>query len=276
MSLVKRVVLLMIVLSTSLLATQKRDINFTPLPMKNEQKTIQGFVPFIEYLQQHTSLTINFNYQHNYSDILKGFIEGKIDIAYLGPLPYAVLKSKYPEIEPLVTFKQKDGKSFYRCVLSKFSEDQIDFEKKITVALTQPLSTCGYYATNKLLKDKLGIALEKQSYAYTMSHTNALLGVMREEFMIAGATEDIAKQYESLGMEIIAESELFPGFAIVVNKKTLSSEQIAKIREILLNIPKTTYEKWDPSLKYGVVPADVNLYNSLNIDCDIPQEGNME
>ncbi|WP_304546180.1 PhnD/SsuA/transferrin family substrate-binding protein [Sulfurimonas microaerophilic] len=276
MSLVKRTLLFIVLLSIPLLATQKREIYFSPLPMKNEQKTIQAFIPLIDYLQKNSSLTIKFNYQNNYEDILKGFEDGTIDIAYLGPLPYAILKSKYPDIEPIVSFKQKDGKAFYRCALSKFSEDKIDFDKKLKIALTQPLSTCGYYATRKLLKKKFGVALEEQLYNYTMSHTNALTSVMREEFVLAGSTEAIAKQYESLGMDIVAVSELLPGFTIVVNKKTLSDQEITKLTYTLLSIPKTTYEKWDLSLRYGVVPADTKLYDSLNIDCEIPKEGNMK
>lgn len=259
----------------SLFADESRIIYFAPLPMKNEKTNIEEFLPLVDYMQKNLPLTIKFNYHKNYDDILKSFMDGSTDIAYLGPLPYAILKSKYPYAKPIITFNEKDGTTTYRCAISKFSQDVLDLSKPLRVALTQPLSTCGYYATQKLLQKKFGLALKNQKYNYTMSHTNALTGVIREEYMLAGSSEEIAKKYESLGMEIIAKSELFPGFALVVNTKTLSAKEIQEITKTLLNIPKSSYEKWGTLLEYGTRPADTSSYDSLNLKYAIPQKGNI-
>ena len=166
----------MILSFQSLLATESKTIYFTPLPMKNEKKIIEEFLPLIDYMQERLSLKIKFNYKKDYNNILKGFMDGSIDIAYLGPLPYAILKSKYPYVKPIVSFKRKNGNTSYRCAISKFSRDKFDPKKPIKVALTQSLSTCGYYSTQKLLKEKYGIILQNQKYDYTMSHTNGING----------------------------------------------------------------------------------------------------
>lgn len=264
-----------IMLLTSLNATESRTISFAPLPMTSEKKTIQEFLPLVDYMQTHLHLKIKFNYKKDYNDILNGFMDGSIDIAYLGPLPYAILKSKYPYVKPIASFKRQDGRTSYRCAISKFSKDTFNVNKPIRVALTQPLSTCGYYSTKKLLKEKFGILLENQKYDYTMSHTNALIGVMKEEFLLAGSSEDIAKKHESLGMEIIATTELLPAFAIVVNTKTLSSDEIEKITKTLLNIPKSSYENMGRRVQYGISPADVQSYDKINIKYEIPEKGNL-
>lgn len=276
MKLLSVLVFIMIIFSSSLIAEQKRTIHFTPLPMQNNKKTIEKFIPLIDYLQNTLPLNIKFNYQKDYEEIINGFIDGTIDIAYLGPFPYALLKSKYEFVKPIVVFKRKDGTGNYRCAISKFSKDKLDLNKPIKVALTQPESTCGYYFTNKLLKEKFSISLEDTKYNYTMSHTNALTSVMREEYLLAGSSEDIARKYESLGMEIIALSEALPGLTLVVNTKTLSLEEIDMITNALLNIPKQNYEMLGDIAKYGVAPADVSSYDIFNIECEIPKKGNID
>jgi len=275
MKILIRLLFTIVILFKSVFASDNGIIYFSPLPMKSEKKTIEEFLPLVDYLQNTTSLKIKFNYKKDYNDILKSFIDGSVDIAYLGPLPYAILKSRYPYVKPIVSFKREDGTINYRCVISKFSKDKFDPKKPIKVALTQPLSTCGYYSTHKLLKEKFGILLENQKYDYTMSHTNALLGVMREEFLLAGSSIDIAKKFESLGMEIIATTELLPAFAIVVNTKTLSDNEIKNITKTLLNIPKSSYENMGTRVKYGISPVDEKSYEMINIKYEIPQKGNL-
>ncbi|MEA2073209.1 MAG: PhnD/SsuA/transferrin family substrate-binding protein [Campylobacterota bacterium] len=276
MKLLNRSLLVITLLFTSVFATDSKTIYFTPLPMKNEKKTIEEFLPLMDYMEKELSLKIKFNYKKDYSDILDGFIDGSIDIAYLGPLPFATLKSKYPYIKPIVAFKHQDGTISYRCVISKFSKDKFDPSQPLRVALTQTLSTCGYYSTQKLLQERFGIDLSKQKYSYEMSHTNALIGVMKEKFIIAGSSEDIAKKHESLGMEIIATTEPLPAFSIVVNTKTLSVDEIKKISQTLLNIPHKRYKTLGKRVQYGVLPVSEKLYDTIDTEEIIPQKGNIQ
>jgi ABC-type phosphate/phosphonate transport system substrate-binding protein len=130
--------------------------------------------------------------------------------------------------------------------------------------------------TQKLLKEKFGVSLKDQRYAYTMSHVNALTGVLEGKYMLAGVQEELARKYESLGMEIIAMSEEQPLLSIVVNTKTLSSEEIKAIRETLLNIPSSEYKKWGSIVEYGFTPSDAKAYDALKIEDAIPEKGNMQ
>lgn len=275
MNLFAKVLLSITVVFATLLVAEQKTIYFSPLPMKSKKQTIEEFLPFVHYMETKLPYKVEFNYKKDYNDILNGFIDGSIDIAYLGPLPYTVLRSRYPHVKPIVSFKQPDGTNSYRCAISKFSKDTIDFDKPVTVALTQPLSTCGYYAVKKMLKKEFGLSLAKQRYDYTMSHTNALIGVVKGEYMIAGSSERLAKQHQSLGMEIIARSELLPTFALVVNTKTLSSQEIEQITETLLNIPKYEYQDWRSIFKNGFSPADAEAYDAIDLDCEVPKKGNM-
>lgn len=269
------ILLISLLLCSVLFANEKRVIHFAPLPTKKASKNIEDFLPLNSYLKKKLSVDIEYVYKKDYQDILNGFKNGTIDMAYLGPLPFISLQKEYMFARPLITFKQESGSCKYRCVLAKFKNDKFDKEKQIKVALTQPLSTCGYLMTNILLKNNFNIDLKSQKYDYTMSHTNALISVVKGKFLIAGAKESIAKKYESLGMEIIAQSKLLPGFSLVVNTQTLSMQQIKEIEDALLKLPQKTYKSWKGITKNGIKKANLQDYNQLKVEFEIPKIGNM-
>ena len=257
-------------------ATQETVLRFAPLPTKSITKNVEEFLPMKQYLELKLGDRLVFVYKKDYRDILTGFKDKEIDIAYLGPLPFVMLLKEYADIEPLVTFKQKDGSTGYRCVLAKFQSDTLDTTHPIKVALTQPLSTCGYLMTHRLLQQKYGLDLAKQQYRYTMSHTNALSSVAQGRFVLAGAKESIAMRFESLGLEIVAHTELLPGFLLVANKKTLTASHIQSIKNTLLHVPKSVYLNWNRSLgNQGMLPASYADYDKLDTNITIPTHSNM-
>lgn len=251
-------------------------IKFTPLPMKDKKKTIEDFLPLTNYLKTEHGLNIVYNYKSDYKDIIEGFKNKEIDIAYLGPLPFAKLKSQYPHVKPIIAFRQQNGKVYYHCVISKFVDDMEPKDRPLKVALTQPLSTCGYYMTETLIKQHYGKELRQQQYNYTMSHTNALIETLKGNYDVAGSSEEIAEKFTSLGMQILARSPALPGFALVVNTKTLSIKEIEAIKKAILDVPKKEYEKWGSRLMYGFESAEPTLYDSIKIHQAIPNLGNMK
>lgn len=265
------------IIPTILFSQDKTTFNFSPLPINHTSQNIQDFLPLTSYLEKELNITIQYSKHSNYQDIINNLKTGKIDIAYLGPLPFVALQKEYPHIKPIVTLKQNDGSTKYRCVLTKFKHDSIDTTLPIKVALTQPLSTCGYYMTQKLLKQHLNLNLHDQKYNYTMSHTNAILSTLKGKYIIAGAKELIAQKHKTLGMEIIAKSDPLPGFVIVVNTKTISEKQIELLQKTILDVDEKDYKQWKGIFSSGFALPDINEYNNFTIDFnDIPLEGNME
>jgi phosphonate transport system substrate-binding protein len=272
----KNLIILSLFFGTLTVANEKTTINFAPLPMKKASKNIQEFVPINIYLKEKLQIETSYIYKKNYKDILNSFINGEIDIAYLGPLPLVSLMQQYPHIKPIITFKQKNGSLKYRCVLAKFKKDKFDPKSNFNVSLTQPLSTCGYYMSKKLLHQKFNINLDQKKYNYNMSHRDALLAVLEGNYLIAGASDSIAKSYNSVGMQIIAQSEELPGFSLVANTKTLSKGQIDKIQKTLLSIPKDIYSSWKGVTSRGFVEANIDDYKTIDVDfTTIPLKGNM-
>ncbi|MBN2894276.1 MAG: PhnD/SsuA/transferrin family substrate-binding protein [Campylobacterales bacterium] len=270
--------LILFILFNSALASGaefERPITFAPLPMKSKERSIEAFLPLIDHLREHLDVTVIIHYKSPYGEILEGFEAQQIDLAYLGPLPLSLLKKRYPHVVPIIAFNQHNGSSRYRCVLSKFKKDRLPTDRPLKVALTQPLSTCGYYMTQRLLQEHYGIALETEHFDYLMSHTNALIETLKGNFDIAGATEEIAEQFHSLGMETVAYSDALPGFVLVANTQTLSPVQIEALKQSILSIKPEQYTTWGETLHHGFSKADPHEYDAIELDVQIPMKGRM-
>lgn len=275
----KTTAMLILLLFSNMLFLHARPLIFAPLPLSNTQRVFEDFSPMTQYLEKNLGEHIEFHYEKHYDTIVTLFQENKIDIAYFGPLPFVSLQKTFPAALPLVTFHESDGAQGYRCVLVKFARDRVDFthSPRIKVALTQPLSTCGYTKTKLLLKEHYGKNLEDMLFRYVGKHDEVALSVVRGDFLVGGVKESVAHEYATLGLEIIASTEMLPGFTLVVNTQTLSASQIDTIKQTLLSTPKEIYQTWGKELSYGMSEANGALFKSLShglLEFDVPHTGN--
>jgi len=269
-------ILFSLYLSASIIG--KEALNFAPLSIQSKSELMEEFIPFFSYIEKELKLkSTRFVYEKDYAQIITKFKANQIDIALLGPLPYLKLKKEHPHMQPIVAFKNANNKSTYRCVIAHFGKDAIAWDQPLNVALTQPLSTCGYYATNKLLKEYYSIDLLQQSFDYQFSHHNALFAVLEGEFHIAGVKDSVAREFDSLGIRVLAQSKPFPEFALVVNTQTLSKKAIRRIQSTILNMNVSVYQKWDRIFKNGFEKIDTHAYKHIEVDFDtITKFGNIK
>ena len=259
--------------------SEARPLTFSPSPLNSKQAVLEEFSSMLSYLEEQSGKKIDFVYEEKYDDMIDAFEKNKIDLAYFGPLPLATLRKNFAGAIPIITFHEPNGQSGYRCVLVKFATDTLDFKdaSNIKVALTQPLSTCGYMQIKVLLKTYANQNIENMKFNYLGNHENVALSIIRGAFLIGGMKESIAKEYQSLGLQILHTSQMLSSFTLVANANTLSEQDIANIKQILLDAPKEVYQKWGKSISYGVSEVDLKQIDALNIDkliYDIPKKGN--
>ena len=263
-----------------------QELRFAPLPMEQKEKVLHQITPMLHYLEKPLGHHFSINYYENYADILQDFQEKKIDLAFLGPLPYVQLRKKYPDAEPVVRFLDRDGKDTYTCSLITGIESGLSTVAALKgkhLGLTQPHSTCGYLSSNFLLQ-QVDLTVEDTEFRYTGSHQEVALAVVRGEFDAGGIKTSIAKQYAHLGLRFLAESKSFPGFLLVANKQTLPPEQIAIIRNTLLQLrplDNTAHaaetKTWGKNVRYGTTEAQDNDYDVIRKQLQgitIPTRGN--
>lgn len=239
-----------------------RELVYTPLPIEQPETVIDANRPLVAYLSKQLKTPITIRYEKNYDDILRLFQEGKIDIVHLGPLPYVILKKSYTKAEPVVAINEPDGKASYTCVMvTAFDGPTSVRQVHRSIAFSQPISTCSRLTAGYLL-DKYGIQLENVHHEYVGNQDQVALAVVKGNYEVGTMKAAVAKKYTNLTLRIIEETPAFPGFLLVANKATMTPEQIAKIRSILLS----TKPKDSAGLvlgRYGFSPVVDSSYDLI-------------
>ncbi|MCM8858005.1 MAG: PhnD/SsuA/transferrin family substrate-binding protein [Candidatus Thiodiazotropha sp.] len=251
-----------------------QEIRFAPLPLEDSRIMHEQFHGLVHYLSRESQQRIEMVFYTDYGEILQRFKHNKIDLAYLGPLPFALLSEAFDSAEPIGCFREPDGKTNYSCSLVTYGENNIDLNQlgKVQVGLTQPYSTCGYLAVSQML-EAVGRQLDEPdiNFIYAGSHTKAALGAVRGKYDLAGVKTSIALRYQHLNLQVLSTSRSFPGMVLVANSQTLSSETIDRLQDALLKLdPQHTpqhsamMQNWGGSLKNGVVPSDQCSFNNVH------------
>ncbi|KGK41926.1 hypothetical protein LH51_11270 [Nitrincola sp. A-D6] len=240
-------------------------LRIASLPMESRELTLAAFEPVADYLEKQLQQPVQLVFLESNQEVIDALDAGHLDIAMLGPLPFITLNAKNSQIHPLVFFRESSGKARYRCKLVAFAGDKIDITqlRNRRVALTQPLSTCGYLGTNAILRSQAGHDLEQTNYAYYNTHEAAALAVIAGHADVAGIKDAFAFNYASLGLEVLAASDWVPAVGLFANADQLSDEQIVRIRDILLTAPEREYINWGHFMRYGMQEASYTDFESL-------------
>jgi phosphonate transport system substrate-binding protein len=242
-------------------------IHFAPLPMENRETLVKQFRPMVLFLETKLGVVIEYDFSESYNELIEKFESGKVDLAYLGPLPYVELRARFERAEPLVHFNEASGKPMYTCAIVAFGDPPLNLKglKDHRIALTQPLSTCGYLSVNGLLQER-GSDLAHNRYRYLDKHDAVALAVIRGEFDAGGVKSAIGKKYAHLGLTILAETPPLPAFALVANRATLPGEKMEAIRSILTGLNPAGSDKemlisWGENIRNGAVTASDQDYD---------------
>ena len=263
--------------------SQAGTLRFAPLPMQDRETLFKQFQPLAVFLEARLQVAVSLDYSDNYSEILDKMSRSKVDLAYIGPLPYVELRARYPHVEPLVRFREASGATAYTCALAAFPDNFFDpyLAHDRRVALTQPLSTCGYLSVEGLLRGN-GLTLKNNRYRYLGKHDAVALAVIRGEFDAGGLKTGIARKYAHLGLEIIEETDPLPAFAMVANTRTVSAQRRDEIRRALIDLDPAGKDRallsgWGDNIRHGAVAAsddDYDVIRALLGNARIPSEGN--
>lgn len=246
-------------------------VRFSPLPMHSEEYIRREFYPFIKYLEKVLQRPVQFAYQSSIKNVIDGLASDKIDLAFLGPLPFVLIAKRDPDILPLLQFLNSDGSSGFTCSVGVFSANnlQISDLKNKQFALTQPYCTCGFMMTERLLNQR-GLSLADNEFKYIGSHPSCALAVIAGKFSACGIKTSIGKQFQPLGLDLAAESEPIPSFVLVANQRTLSNAEIDRIRKHLLALKPLENKQdaeltkdWGALIKYGTIPVTADDFGMI-------------
>jgi phosphonate transport system substrate-binding protein len=81
--------------------------------------------------------------------------------------------------------------------------------------------------------------------------------------LYGGLKEAIARQYEHLGLEIVARLDNMPGFAIVVDSSRVDVKTQEIIKKTLLETKKEDYSHWGEDINKGMHPVEEDAYRNF-------------
>lgn len=248
-------------------------VRFAPLPLEHRKIVQEQFQGLADYLEDTAGVEIEWVRLSDYAEILAAFRAGRVDLAYLGPLPYVILSRDFPQARPLGCFRDAEGAAAYTCSLVVFGDSGLTLEglKGVSFGLTQPYSTCGYLASSEMLAS-MGKTLDGDGnrFSYAGSHSEAALGVAQGKYDVAGITTAIAARYSHLNLDVIATSSPYPGFNLVANAATLDPGTLERLQQALLRLDPAAHadlaermKTWGDPVRNGTVPPEHCDYSEL-------------
>lgn len=270
--------ILLSILSVGLAQSAESVLTFAPMPMETPETVVGQWKPLLNYLERKTGIELRIDYSQSNEEILEKFRAGKLDLAYLGPLPYVVLKENFPAALPVVHFKEASGQAAYTCSIVALSENKLTLknQRNKKIALTQPLSTCGYFAADNLLR-QTGTDLEANRYRYLNAHDAVALAVVRGDYDFGVLKTAIGRKYVHLGLKTLTETLPLPSLGLVANGARLSAETIERLRVAILEADSAVRASWGDNIHHGAVPAadaDYDPMRKLRTQRKIPAKGN--
>lgn len=260
------IILFIILLESSIAQT----LRFAPLPMFKSELIMQEYRGILEYLEKELNINIEIIYYSNYRTLLEAISTSKVDIAHLGPLPFATLLQKTNKMQPIVQFLNEDGESTYTCSLITTQSQKVSLQalSKKPMALTQPLSTCGYLSATYLYNDE-NLTLKDENYYYANTHSNVVL-----EVLLGQAKSGIVKtseflSYQHLGILELKKTPPWPGF-LWVGSPTLNPMLISRIQNVLTAMShqnpqhKGIMDSWGEGVKYGAIYTNTMNYQPIS------------
>ena len=93
---------LLFALSVDLAQAGEKTLVFAPLPMEAPEVVVGQWKPLLNYLEHKLGISLRIDYSQRNDEVVEKFRAGTLDLAYLGPLPYVVLKEAFPAALPVV------------------------------------------------------------------------------------------------------------------------------------------------------------------------------
>ena len=253
---------LMLLLSASTLlplkyaeAAEQNEVTFAVIQDNRMSVLTELWEQPLQYISEKTGLKINFYATTSYASVVEAMMAGFVDFAKLGPKIYLVAAEKSQgTIVPIANFAAAPNAfnpnpcaCYFGLLISKEGSkfDSIQSLQGSVLALTDPGSTSGNAVPRALFPGEIGgSTLENyfSSVFYSGSHDASTFAIVRGQadaaFVADGNVNRLIMRGEvkKEDLRVLWRSPEIPIDGIVVNTKTLTEENIEKIRKAFLEM----------------------------------------
>ena len=189
------------------------------LPDEDAASVIQDNQGLTDYLQETLDKEIELVVTTDYSSMIEAASNGRLDLAYFGPLSYVLAKTK-SDIEPFAA-RLRDGSTTYTSIIIGNVEAGVDEFADIegmTVAFGDPASTSSRLFPELTLADAGLTSGENYEAVFLGAHDAVALAVQNGNAQAGGLSRPIFDSLVEEGMidltqvTVIAESDPIPQY----------------------------------------------------------------
>jgi phosphonate transport system substrate-binding protein len=212
------------------------------LPDEDAATIIQDNEGLASYLETSLDKEIELVVTTDYSSMIEAVSNGRLDLAYFGPLSYVLAKTK-SDIEPFAA-RVTDGSTTYTSVIIGNAEagiDQLADIEGATVAFGDPASTSSRLFPELTLAEAGLQAGENYEAVFLGAHDAVALAVQNGNAQAGGLSRPIFDSLVQAGtidpaqVNVIAESEPIPQYPWTM-RSDLDPDLKQQIRTTFLNI----------------------------------------
>jgi phosphonate transport system substrate-binding protein len=249
---------------------EKQTVYFGVIPRDNPRILYEKYQPLLDYLAEQTPYAYELVLKKNYEDTVNALGNGDMDVALLGPLTYLEAHAKYGAVSILKP-NGVNGDARYRSVIitKKGSAlKQLAELKGKSVAFSASKSTSGNLIPRYLLANA-GLHLSELGRYANFDYQDSVVKAVLKGQQDAGAVRDsVARKYNKLGIDVIAESGPIPTGPLVAVPGTPSAV-IESIKRALLALHpeepghKKILQRLDDDLRNGFTDATDADYTDI-------------
>lgn len=226
------------------------------------------FTPLASYLSQALGQPVAVRVGVNYDEHIAAVGRDEVDIAFMGPVPYVKMISRYGPKPLLARFEVNGDPNLYGTIVTR-SQSPLRSIKELkghSFAFGDPESTMSHIMPRHLLMEA-GVTVNTLSeFRFLGSHHNVALAVLAGDFDAGAVKREVFDEFEGKGLRLLALTPPTPDHLFLA-RSTLPLQQIQRLREALLGLKdrpggKAIMTGLHKQLT-GLIPASESDYQQL-------------